>query len=115
MTFGIGHIVNLARGYTGVEQIVQIGVAIVLGVVLALLFAVSGTIVPLIAFHTVFNISGSVTAATAESEWLMLAVTVLISAGYAAYLIMVLRKRGVHPEPRDSTFPTQTEEPVNRS
>ena len=46
VTFGIGHIVNLARGYTGVEQIVQIGMAVVLGVVLALLFAVSGTILP---------------------------------------------------------------------
>lgn len=51
ITFGLGHVVNLARGYTGVEQLIQIGSAIVLGIVLALLFAVTGTIVPLIIFH----------------------------------------------------------------
>ena len=105
MTFGIGHIVNLARGYTGVEQIVQIGMAVVLGVVLALLFAITGTILPLIVFHALLNISGNVTVTSVESEWLVLAATIVISAGYAVYLVMVLRKRGLHPDFLDSTSP----------
>ncbi|AWB89174.1 CPBP family intramembrane glutamic endopeptidase [Salinibacterium hongtaonis] len=97
LTFGVGHLVNLARGYSGAEQIVQIAVAIVLGVVLAMLFAVSGTIVPLIAFHALFNISGDLSAANSDREGLILAATIVISAGYAAYLAVVLRKHGAHP------------------
>lgn len=103
VTFGIGHVVNLARGYTGAQQVTQILIAIALGVVLALLFAVSGTIVPLIVFHTLLNIGGNVTATTAESESLMLAATVITCAVYAGYLIVVLRKRGVHPTLRPSS------------
>jgi uncharacterized protein len=103
VTFGIGHIVNLARGYTGAQQVTQILIAIALGVVLALLFAVSGTIVPLIVFHTLLNIGGNFTAATAESESLMLAATVIICAVYSGYLIVVLRQRGVHPTLRPSS------------
>ncbi|QEE61174.1 CPBP family intramembrane metalloprotease [Salinibacterium sp. dk2585] len=105
VTFGIGHILNLARGYTGTEQIIQVAGAIVIGVVLTLLFAVSGTIVPLIAFHALFNIGGSLTEASAESEWRMLGVTVIIGAAYAVYLAMVLRRRGVHPTFSDDPSP----------
>ncbi|BEH01469.1 CPBP family intramembrane metalloprotease [Brooklawnia propionicigenes] len=98
VTFGIGHIVNLARGYTGVEQIIQIGFGVVLGIVLALLFAVTGTIVPLIIFHTLLNISGNVTAPDAGFDVIMLAITILISVGYAVYLVTVLRRKGPAPE-----------------
>lgn len=94
VTFGIGHVVNLARGYTGREQILQIGVAVALGIVLTLLFAVTGTIVPLIVFHLLYNIGGSVTAGTPGSELALVVVTVVISAGYALYLVGVLRRSG---------------------
>lgn len=93
VTFGIGHIVNLARGMTAVEQIIQIGFGIVLGIVLALLFAVTETIVPLIVFHALLNISGNLTAGDPGAEWLMLAATTVLCAGYAAYLVSVLRGR----------------------
>ena len=98
VTFGIGHIVNLARGYSGVEQITQILFAVVIGIVLALIFAVTGAILPLIVFHALFNISGSVTATDSRFEWVMLAATTIISAGYAVYLVLVLRRRGASPE-----------------
>lgn len=94
VTFGIGHIVNLARGMSVVDQLTQIGFAVVLGIVLALLFAVTETIIPLIVFHALVNISGSLTVNNPESELLMLAATTLVCAGYAAYLVLVLRRRG---------------------
>ncbi len=97
VTFGIGHIVNLARGMTGLEQVMQIGFGVVMGIVLALLFAVTGTIVPLIVFHTLFNISGTLTASNPGSELLMLAATTVLCAGYAAYLVSVLRRGGADP------------------
>lgn len=106
ITFGIGHIVNLARGYTGTEQLLQIGFAIVIGIVLALLFAVTGTIIPLIIFHALFNISGSVTAPSNEFDLIMLVATVVISAGYVAYLVGRLRRQGADQDVRNTTLPT---------
>ena len=88
--------VNLARG--GIEQIIQVGFGVVLGIVLALLFAVTGRIVPLIIFHTLLNISGSVTAPNAGYDTIMLLVTTVISAAYAIYLVYALRQRGPAPE-----------------
>lgn len=98
VTFGIGHIVNIARGMTGLNQVIQIGFGVVLGIVLALLFAVTETIVPLIVFHTLLNISGNLTVSNPDSEFFMLAVTTVIGAGYAAYLVSILRRRGSSPE-----------------
>lgn len=94
VTFGIGHIVNLARGMTALDQITQIGFGVALGIVLALLFAVTETIIPLIVFHALLNISGNLTVSNPESELLMLAATTVVCAGYAAYLVLVLRRRG---------------------
>lgn len=100
VTFGIGHIVNLARGYTGAQQIIQIGFGVVLGIVLALLFAVTGTIIPLVVFHALLNISGSVTAPDTGYDMIMLAITTVISAAYAIFLAIVLRRRGPASEMR---------------
>lgn len=83
---------------TPVEQAIQIGFGVVLGIVLVLLFAVTGTIVPLIAFHTLLNIYGNLTRADPAWESLVLAATTVICAGYAAYLVSVLRRRGPSPD-----------------
>jgi len=80
------------------NQVIQIGFGVVLGIVVALLFAVTETIVPLIVFHTLFNISGNLTVSNPESELLMLAATTVLCAGYAAYLMSVLRRLGSSPE-----------------
>ncbi|AXH95741.1 CPBP family intramembrane glutamic endopeptidase [Ornithinimicrobium avium] len=96
LTFGLGHILNLARGYTGVEQLVQIVVAIAVGVVLALLVALTGSILPGVAFHVVFNIVGSVSAGSGRSDLVLAAVVVAVSTAYAVYLVRQLRD---HPAP----------------
>ena len=107
VTFGIGHVVNLARGYTGTEQLLQIGFAIVVGIVLALLFAVTGTIIPLIIFHILFNIGGNLTASNSEYDFVVLLATVVISIGYGAYLVGRLRRHGAGQGVRDSTLPPE--------
>jgi uncharacterized protein len=111
VTFGIGHVVNLARGMAPVDQAIQIGFGVVLGIVLALLFAVTGTIVPLIVFHALLNISGNVTVADPASESLMLAATTVLCASYAAYLVTVLRRRGPSP---DMSEPAPGQQPRSR-
>ncbi|MCD2114782.1 MULTISPECIES: CPBP family intramembrane glutamic endopeptidase [Rhodococcus] len=110
ITFGIGHVVNLGRGFTIAEQLVQIGFGVVLGIVLALLFAVTGTIVPLIVFHALLNISGNVTAPSSDADLVLLAVTAVLCAGYIAYLVSVLRRRGA----RIGTEPAPRPGPVDR-
>jgi membrane protease YdiL (CAAX protease family) len=100
ITFGLGHILNLARGYTGVEQVAQIIVAIAVGIVLALLVAVTGTIVPGVLFHILYNISGSLSAASMETEKYLAAVVVASCVLYSLFLVRRLRGRGqvVHAE-----------------
>ena len=46
LTFGFGHIVNLLNGYAGIAQIIQIVLAVVIGIVLSLLFVRTKSIVP---------------------------------------------------------------------
>lgn len=94
VTFGIGHVVNLARGMSPLEQSIQVGFGVVLGIVLALLFAVTGTIVPLIVFHALLNITGNITAGDPKADLVMLATTTVVCVGYGLYLVAVLRRRG---------------------
>ncbi len=90
ITFGLGHIVNLFNGYSSMEQIGQIVVAIAIGIVLALLVALSNNLWPGILFHILFNISGSVSVQESSSEMLMLVAILAISLSYALYLSKVL-------------------------
>ena len=86
ITFGIGHIVNLLMGYTYIEQFGQIVVAVGIGIVLALLAAVTKSIVPGILFHIVFNIGGTIMKQDAGQQLYMLIAIVIISVSYVIYL-----------------------------
>ncbi|MFK5689366.1 lysostaphin resistance A-like protein [Ornithinimicrobium sp. LYQ92] len=94
VTFGLGHVVNLARGYTGLDQILQVVVAIAVGIVLALLVAVTGSIMPGVVFHVLFNISGSLTADDRTTEVYVAAAVLAICAAYSVHLVRQLRHRG---------------------
>lgn len=95
VTFGVGHVVNLARGYSATEQILQVLVGIALGIVLALLFAVTGTILPGAVFHVVLNIVANLTAEDADLERYVVMVTIVVCLGYALYLVRRLRELAV--------------------
>jgi len=86
ITFGIGHIVNLLRGYAYMEQMGQIIVAVGIGIALALLVAITKSIVPGILFHIVFNIGGTITKQDASQQMYMMIAIVFISLFYAIYL-----------------------------
>lgn len=94
ITFGIGHIVNLFRGYASVELTEQIVVAIAIGIVLALLVAVTQNIIVGILFHIVFNISGSITNTESDMQIYLLIAILIVSVLYAVYLLRFMpRKR----------------------
>lgn len=93
ITFGIGHIVNLMRGYGYAEQTGQVIVAVAIGIALALLVAVTRNIVPGILFHILFNISGSVTNPGTGRDMMLALFIVVISLGYAFYLSKFLPRK----------------------
>ncbi len=89
ITFGFGHIVNLFNGYTGVSQIIQIVVAVLIGIVLSLLFIRTKSIVPGMVFHALFN-TASALSTEVEPLYDYIAVGVIVVIGLA-YLLYLLR------------------------
>lgn len=90
-TFGIGHVVNLLRGYSMADQINQIVIGIFIGIVLALIVAYTNNIIPCVLYHILFNISGTITNSNLEMETHMVIITVIICALYSAYLVRALK------------------------
>jgi len=86
VTFGIGHIVNLSRGYEYNELIVQIIVAIAIGIILAMIVVITNSLLPGILFHIVFNIIGSVTIQNGRTDIYLLIIILLIVIPYGLYL-----------------------------
>lgn len=93
ITFGLGHIVNLLRGYTSVMQAEQIVIAVVIGIVLAMLVAITGSIIPGILFHIVFNITGTLANATGDAQTCLLISILAVSILYAAWLTRFVPKQ----------------------
>lgn len=94
VTFAIGHIVNLLRGFTNAEQINQIVIGIFIGIVLALLVAYTNNIIPCIIYHILFNISGNINYSNLKMETYMVIITSIICTGYSAYLMRVFKFKG---------------------
>jgi hypothetical protein len=86
VTFGLGHIVNLLNGYSSIEQIGQIIVAVAIGIVLALLVALTNNLWPGIIFHILFNISGSVVLQDTGNQMILLVAILAITLPYG-YMI----------------------------
>jgi membrane protease YdiL (CAAX protease family) len=90
-TFGIGHVVNLARGYSLGDQIIQIVAGIFVGILLALLVALTNNILPCVLWHIFFNFSGTITNSNLKMETYMVLIVAIICTMYAAYLIRAFK------------------------
>jgi len=90
-TFGIGHIVNLARGYSLGDQIIQIAAGIFVGILLALLVALTNNIIPSILWHIFFNFSGTITNSNLKKETYMVLIVAIVCTLYSAYLIRAFK------------------------
>lgn len=93
ITFGLGHIVNLLRGYTSTVQAEQIVTAIVIGIALAMLVAITRSIIPGILFHIVFNITGTITDTNGNAQTRLLIAILAIGVLYTVWLIKFLPKK----------------------
>jgi len=86
ITFGIGHIINLLRGYSLADQGLQIVIAIALGITLALLVAVTDSILPGVLFHALLNISGNLTNSNLTIEFYVVILSIVLCIVYSLYL-----------------------------
>lgn len=95
LTFGLGHIVNLFRGYDYVQLISQIVLAIVIGIALAMLFVYTKSLLPGILFHITFNISGSLSTQNNTQEMALLFIMLFIAILYVYFLFLLLKPKSL--------------------
>jgi membrane protease YdiL (CAAX protease family) len=87
ITFGLGHIVNLLNGYSDIKQVLQIILAVSIGLVLGVLFVRTKSIVPGIAFHFFFNIASALSRdAEPVQNYAAIGVSIAVSLAYMVYL-----------------------------
>jgi hypothetical protein len=87
ITFGLGHIVNIFRGYEALELVAQITGAIAIGLVLALLVVKTRNLIPGMLFHILFNIGGTIIVQHSSREALLLLCIIGISVLYLLFLL----------------------------
>lgn len=104
ITFGFGHIVNLMRGYSGSDQLIQLGAAIVIGIALGYVVAITRSILPGVLFHILFNISGALTNHDVVSDTVLVGAMAIVLVPYVVYLHRVLTRRPTdQPDTRAGT------------
>lgn len=86
VTFGVGHVVNLLRGYALAEQLLQIVAAVVIGIALAYCAVLTGSILPGIVFHALFNLGAALTPSTVRADAITVAVIAVVMIPYVLFL-----------------------------
>ena len=86
VTFGLGHVVNLARGYSLADQVVQVVAAVAIGIALAYCVALTGSIVPGVVFHALFNLSGTITDAGGAMDMVIVGAVLVVVVPYVFFL-----------------------------
>jgi len=89
VTFGIGHIVNLLRGWSLTDQAIQIVAAVLIGIALAYCAVLTGSILPGVVFHALFNLSGTLTNHSVLWDSVTVGVISIVMIAY----ILILRNR----------------------
>ena len=97
ITFGMGHIINLING-SGAEllpNILQVIYAAAAGFMFVMIFYRSGSLIPCIVAHGLFNalsVFSDESALTLEQRVISCVFLVIISGGYGAYIAMKIKK-----------------------
>jgi uncharacterized protein len=91
--FGILHMANALGGNDLIHTLLQVINALLLGCVLALLIEAGHNIIPLIAFHFLYDALAMVSNENLEHEVLIVSVLNILYLIYGIYLLMVLTRR----------------------
>lgn len=94
LTFGMGHIVNLLNGNAFLPTMLQIVYATAIGFMLIMIFIKSGSILPCIIFHAVFNSTSTFATNKSNAEGIIICVIItVLSFGYGLYLMKKIPDR----------------------
>lgn len=86
VTFGMGHIVNLLNGEALVPTLLQLCYAMAIGWLFVVIFHKSKSLWPCIVTHGVLNATSIFNAQNEVLEYVVSALLVVVSLGYAAYI-----------------------------
>jgi len=103
--FGILHMANALSGKDLISTSLQVINALLIGLILALLIEMTNNIIPLIAFHFLFDALAQMTSSVIEDkEILAVSILNIIYLLYGCYLIVVLmRKKKMNIENNEVT------------
>ena len=91
LSFGIGHLVNIAYGAAVPETLAQVGFACCFGVCAGALLYTGKSLLPGILLHILHNSLSFIGASQTEHNWVFVPVCVIYAA-YGAYLLYMHRK-----------------------
>ncbi|WP_339218563.1 CPBP family intramembrane glutamic endopeptidase [Paenibacillus sp. FSL H8-0332] len=91
--FGVLHMANAFGGNDLIHTLLQVINALLLGCVLALLIETGRNIVPLIAFHFIYDALAMVSIENLEREVLIVSILNILYLVYGIYLLMVLIRK----------------------
>ena len=103
VTFGIGHIVNLLRGWSLTDQAIQIVAAVLIGIALAYCAVLTESILPGVVFHALFNLSGTLTNHSVLWDSVTVGVIAIVMIVYILFLRNRLANTGPAVSARKST------------
>lgn len=94
VTFGIGHIVNLLRGHSLAEQAVQVVGAVLIGIAVAYCAVLTGSIMPGVVFHALFNLFGTLRSPSVVRDLVTAGIIAVVMILYILFLRNRLAKAG---------------------
>lgn len=101
VTFGVGHIVNLLFGETSMDTVLQVFYAVAIGFSFMMAFYKSGSLIPCILTHSVFDIASTFSNPTlsAQAERILnlggTVFLIVVAGGYSLYLSKVKPSKAV--------------------
>lgn len=85
---------NLLRGYSPTDQALQLIAAVLIGIALAYCMVLTGSILPGVAFHVLFNLSGTPTSHSFLGDTVTVGVVAIVMIPYILFLRNRLAKVG---------------------
>jgi len=91
--FGVLHMANAFSGNDFIHTLLQVANALLLGFVLALLIEAGNNIIPLIAFHFIYDALAMVSNENLDHEVLIVSILNILYLMYGIYLLVVLTRK----------------------
>ena len=99
LTFGIGHIVNLLRGAEVFNTLLQMLFAVAVGVLFAVIFYKSGSIIPCVLSHAALNVTSAFAIERSDMTLIVVsAVLAVVSVAYSAVILKLNPKKEENAE-----------------